>query len=192
MEKTAQLPFRTSFMPLDLATMMPSTLFTALDAATIAVTALVCYTAIPTWRLLPSNAKVPMQFGFKGEVNWSIENKHAYLLYPVIAIGCVIFATLFLNNSKMNHGVAVTKENEPTLRLLGLYVVRVTTFTTCLMVWRIVVECPNLDGTLGGIAASTVQSYLAALATHMAYHFFTIYVVVPVACADSEKEHESR
>ena len=115
-------------------------------------------------------------------------SKHGFLLFPAIAVGCAVFSVFFLESSKMNHAVKVTEANAATLRLLGLYLVRVTVLLTGLMMWAIVRQSPKPDGTLGDIDAATVQSYLAALVAHMAFHFFTVFQVLPVACGKERSE----
>ena len=191
-----------------LQSMSAKTVYRALDYASVAVAVWTAYTAIPTWTALPADASVPMQFGIGGhvcyrrqgvsqishctiyfpsthrEVGWAVQNKHAYLLFPAIALGAAAFSTFFAENSKMNHAVAVTEQNRTTLRLLGLFLVRVTMLLTNMMMLAITRQCPQADGTLGPIDAGTVQSYLSALLATMAFHFFTVMVVVPVACKE--------
>lgn len=42
---------------------------------------------------LPQDAKIPMQFGLFGEVNWSLELRAAYLTYPLLSAAVALGPT---------------------------------------------------------------------------------------------------
>ena len=80
-----------------------SSLFNTLSGIITLLTVVCSYTV---YTELPDDANVPMQFGFGGEIGWSMPSKHAFLMYPFLSL-MIGIALPLVSKVKKNRSAAL-------------------------------------------------------------------------------------
>ena len=173
-------------------TPVPSVL-RVVDALSAVLTFATVVCSYRVYTALPDTANVPMQFRFGGEIGWSWESKHAFLMYPLLSLVIGVALPLYTSRAKMNHPVKLTGGRHTAANEVLTFGFMHLTYIASNGIMLGIVTTSVVDasaGTFGPVEPWVVQAPLSFIVGIALMYFYSCFVVIPTCLGTATPDKE--